>query len=294
MGSQSTPGNTNNPKAFRRAPSNNAADLWQSLTKIIDTRLGKKSDTSRAKGKLTPDKRRQVAFLDAGERLLDSLGLNLRLRSDLDDDGKAKGSPEITLKFRSPDILLTAEYRRIATAERTILEEDIAPLQIKRSGKAMATPKPRSFYSRFAVSTKLDADVRFKTVKDLFEPFGWLQSWLGRSTTKKQVSMNLRSGPNICEWIFEDTSVDLGDGVEGEFTLTLWYLHRRGTFNRVFKEAVSGKLEPRIAEISFDFKTPGGQMPAAAAERAATLFKAMQEELDVDRKETSKTRLGLP
>jgi hypothetical protein len=284
------------PGGFSGAPADRAVTvLWKSLTAIIDEHLGKKrSGASRAEGELTRQTPRAVTFLDTEGRLLDELGLALRQRTELDeDDGEPNGAPEITLKFRSPDTLLAAKYRRVVTARQTKLEEDVAPLQVKSNGQPMAIPEKRSAYSRFAVSTKRDKEIRLKKVEHLFQPFKWLPAWLSRSADQDLARMRLHSGPAICEWIFEGGSVYLGAGVKGQFTLTLWYLRKDDSLESVYKWALSGKLNPRVAEISFDFDIKGGQLDAGAAERAAKLFIAMQA-LPVDRKETSKTKLALP
>lgn len=284
------------PKKFRGAPTNKAAAaLWKKLKEIIDDRLDKKDGGTRAEGALKRGQPRHVAYLDTRERLLYERDFALRVRADL-NDGKANGKPKATLKYRSPDVLLATDYRRIVTADEPLIEEDISPLQVARSGKPVAVADQRSLYSRFAISTERVTRAEFQTIEQVVDKFNWLDSWLDRRTDGGYRDEKLHAGPTICEWVFEDASVWLGDGIRAKFTLTLWYLHKNAKVKSVYERALSGDLDPRIAEISFDFgvdAAKGARMDAEAAERAAALFIGMQE-LRMDKRETSKTKLGLP
>ena len=286
------------PGGFRGAPSEKAAKaFWRrELKPIIGRTLdAKESGETRAKGELALKKQRRVIFLDSGNGRLAGGNFSLRLRTLL-VEGEPANLPEVTLKFRTPDFLLAAEYFRLAQKHdgETKLEEDIAPLQVAREGKPVAVPKRRSVYSRFSVSTKLlEFDGVLETMGDVFDRFGALRGSLARES-KAAERMKLVAGPTICEWVYQNALVDLGEDLDAEFGFTLWYLFAPGAKRNPWKRALSGEVDPSIAEISFDFDTKNGRMDRAAAERASKLFIAMQHKLPVNTRETSKTALGLP
>ena len=289
------------PGRFAGPPSDEVArTFWNGqLKRIIEKRLAEKgSETSRAEGELALKKQRVVTFLDTKKGLLASHGFALRKRTAI-EDGRPVGETEVTLKFRSPDFLVAAEHCRAARAnggsDDTKLEEDIGPLQVPRGKKPVAVAEPRSIYSRFAVSTKIKIDDSIETVGDAFSRFGALQKSLSRNGVGEDLGeTRLHSGPTICEWVFQDAMVDLGGELDAEFGFTLWYFSEGGTLKNLYKRAMSGALDPGIAEISFDFETQAGRLDTEAAERATKLFIGMQEKLPVNTKEASKTALGLP
>jgi len=261
--------------------------LWPLIDETLDPKRG---DLSRASGALQIAKRRVVVFFDTKDRALDERGVALRMRTYFRDGG-LDGLPEFTLKFRTPDLLRAAEYCGVARAHagKTGLEEDIAPLQVAREGKRAAVARPRSTYSRFSVSTKRDLGESFADFGEVFSRFGALADLLDGTKNAR-----LRAGPTICEWVFEGARVDLGDLPDAEFGFTLWHFLKAGATDLPFAEAEAGKRDPDVAEISFDFETEGGRMDAAAAERAAKLFIAMQKALRSDPSATSKTKVALP
>jgi hypothetical protein len=286
------------PDGFAGAPEKVAARFWtRHLKPLIEGQLdGKDGGASRAEGELQLKKRRVVTFIDSKRGILDEHDFALRSRT-LVENGRTKGTPEVTLKFRSPDLLLSAEYYRAAKARPgdTTLEEDIAPLQVARGKKAVAVPDPPSTYSRFAVSTKRNLDGAFETLGDVFAKFEMAKQSLDRNAGRDaDGGVKLVPGPTILECVFQDAAVDLGAGLDAEFGFTLWYFPADSTKGDPWERAKSGKLIPGAAEISFDFETENGRMDADAAERARTLFVAMQEKLPVNRRGTSKTKLGLP
>ena len=73
----------------------------------------------------------------------------------------------------------------------------------------------------------------------------------------------LVSGERFHERVFRGALVDLGEDVDAEFDLTLWYA------------AKSSK--PVIAELSFKYDTQDGELTSAVAWRALLLFRALQE-----------------
>jgi hypothetical protein len=278
-------------KAYEKA----AKAFWSGQLKpLIATTLdAKDGKASRAEGALKLKKRRVVFFLDTKEGLLARRGIALRSRAYF-KNGALSGLPEVTLKFRTPDLLRAVEYRRVADEHEgtTVLEEDIAPFQIARKGRPAFVAKPRSTYSRFSVSTKRDLDDTFSRLGDVFARFGALPDLL--ADRGNRVDDKLRSGPTICEWVFQYACVNLGKDLDAEFGFTLWHFLEAGAKRYPFRRAESGRLKPRVAEISFDFETKNGRMDADAAERAQKLFIAMQEKLRVNRRATSKTTLALP
>jgi hypothetical protein len=290
-----------NPGPYPGAPSDKVVRaFWNKhLRPIIEKRLsGKGGKESRAEGELSLKKKRVVTFLDTKKGLLAKHGFALRSRTAI-ENGEPVGDTEVTLKFRSPDFLIAAEYCRAARANggggETKLEEDIGPLQVPRGKKPVAVAEPRAIYSRFAVSTKIKTDNNLETLGDAFSQFGVLEKSLSRDSNGEDYgATRLRSGPAICEWVFQKAVVDLGDKLDAEFAFTLWYFNEGGTLKGLYKRAMSGALDPRIAEISFDFETQAGRLDTEAAERATRLFIGMQEKLPVNTKEASKTALGLP
>jgi hypothetical protein len=93
----------------------------------------------------------------------------------------------------------------------------------------------------------------------------------------------LKQAELIREWVFEGAEVDLGDNLEAEFALTLWF------------PADAGSATPAIAEISFKYDTQDGDVAPEVAHRAMTLFLAMQAELEwASPERATKTSFGLP
>jgi hypothetical protein len=260
------------------------------IKEALDAKDGK---TGRAEGALELKKRRLVFFLDTKSGLLAHRGIALRSRS-LFENGALSDVPEVTLKFRTPDLMRAAEYCEAAGRfeGNTVLEEDIAPFQVARGKEPAAVAKPRSTFTRFSVSTKRDIDDALDTLGAVFARFGAVADLLGDGG--KSAEAKLRAGPTIYEWVFQDASADLGDNLDAEFGFTLWHFPGANTKRVPFGQKGADAPEPRVAEISFDFKTKGGRMDADAAKRAQALFIAMQKKLRVNRRETSKTALGLP
>ena len=286
------------PDEFRGAPDKAAAKLWNRLVRLIDKHLdGRDGDGSRARGSLALDKERIVTFVDSKKKhVLDENDFALRSRTTF-EGGRPEDKPEITLKFRSSDLLLAEEYCRAAKSEpgKTAFEEDIAPLQVSRGKKGVVVPDPPSTYSRFAVSTERRLNGSFETLDHVFAKFAMARETLRRNAGNgADGGVRLVTGPTILELVFGDAKVDLGGAIEAEFAFTLWYFLEGHAKSYPWEQAKAGKLAATVAEISFDFKIEDGRMDADAAERALKLFVAMQEKLPVNREGTSKTKLGLP
>lgn len=280
------------PVAFRgSAYEAIAASFWHNeLKPLIDATLAPNRDESRATGALRLKKRRVVIFLDTTDRALDERGVALRMRTAFKNGG-LKGLPEVTLKFRTPDLLRAAAYCSVARthAGKTTLEEDIAPLQVARTGKRATVARPRSTYSRFSVSTKRNLGDSLADLGDVFGSFGALAGLLDGAKNAE-----LHAGPTICEWVFQKARVDLGHLPHAEFGFTIWHFLKPGATRHPFARIETGAGEPGLAEISFDFATADGRMDADAADRAASLFMAMQKALPLHPSATSKTKLALP
>jgi hypothetical protein len=206
----------------------------------------------------------------------------------------------VTLKFRTSDILLAAEVAdraRAVKVKKRKFEEDIAPLQIGPGdgpAKKVTRTKSNAAYSRFSVSLTLEFDDPLPTLGAAFGRFGALKRELEDAAgTEVRRDLKLFAGPSICEWVFESAAVDLGSRT-AEFGLTLWYIAEGRTPKSRWKRAASGDIAPEVAEISYSYDTTDGRVDASVSRRAMQLFKAMQAELAVDRRATSKTALALP
>jgi hypothetical protein len=201
----------------------------------------------------------------------------------------------MTLKFRTPDILLAAAFHaRAKRGNREMkFEEDIAPLQVartKRSGKrVVAVPEPRASYSRFAVSIDRQAERPPATLAKAVSLYPVLKGELGQTTGVR--NWHLQPGHTFCEWIFRGVKADIGKA-KAVFTLTLWY-RAKGADEGAHERVVAKGATPAIAEISFTIGAARALKPASAR-RAAQLFVAMQEMLPVNHEATSKTELALP
>jgi len=281
-----------------KEPDKAAKNFWnRRLEPLIEETLGAGgSGKSRAERALKLKKQRIVTFLDSKKHILHKHGFAFRRRTMV--EGGAPTAPaELTLKFRTPDMLLAAEYCQAAKVRggETAFEEDIAPLQVSRGKKGVAVSDPRATYSRFAVSTELESDDSHATLQHVFARFGFLRKTLERRAEGEvDPATKLLTGPTILELVFQKAFVDLGEKLDAEFGFTLWYFQKPAHASNVWKDIVSGGLDPSIAEISFDFETKNGRLDADAAERASRLFIAMQEELAGDPQEASKTELALP
>ena len=289
------------PRKFAGAPSDaRAMSFWTYKLKptIRDSLDARNSGESRASGALSLKKQRVVQYDDTGKLLLHRHGFALRRRVFV-EDGRPVGVPELTLKFRTPDILLAAAFAERSSAlhvEKRKFEEDIAPLQVgpqDSTAKRVARTRSHRPYSRFTVSLYLDFDAELRKLGDAFQRFGPFKDELeDAQRAKVPKRLKLHPGPRVAEFVFENAEVDLGRKRDAAFGLTLWYFVKPGA--RHWKRAASGALKPDVAEISYDYGTDEGRVDAAVSRRASRLFQAMQETLPVSRKATSKTELALP
>lgn len=282
------------PRLIEGAPSDALAEHFWSTRLVPIIRESLDSGARRAEGTLSLEKTRLVRFYDTSGRLLDTHGFALRSRVRVARGGPT-GTPEITLKLRSADLLLSAAFDTKATARDDIkrkFEEDIAPLQVA-DGKTVTVAQPAATYSRFSVSLKRDTDSPLKRLGEAFALFAPFENALEEASGEKvKGGTGLTAGPLVSEWVFENAEVDLGDGVAAEFGLTLWYFSEGG--RPPFAAAASGGRPPDVAEISFDFDTRDGRVSSKVSRRAMRLFLAMQTRLPGRKDATSKTKLALP
>ena len=203
----------------------------------------------------------------------------LRERLDIDDGHADSSTREVTLKLRTPDLFLAAGTPLAAANHEADdkLEEDIGVLLVRtkdRTGEERTAvaepPSMRSLFSR-TVSQPLAAEVTLTSLDDLVDLYPGLDD-----LDISGEGGDLVQGQLIREWVFEGAEVDLGENLDAEFALTLWFL--AGTSNSA----------PSIAEISFKYKTKDGNVAPEAARRAMTLFLAIR------RSSTGPARSGRP
>ena len=283
------------PQKFSGTPSADAANqFWDDMLKpVIERRLDARNDGEpRHKKKFKLQEERIVRFWDTENCDLDQHGYVLRERVDIGADGRAAPSRrEITLKLRTPDLFLAAGTPLSAVDDdaESKLEEDIGVLLVraKDSDGAERTvvaqpPSMRSLFSR-SVSQPLAVGVTLASLEDAAELYPSLDD-LAIVDGGDDRDRSLVQGEAIREWVFEGAEVDLGENLDAELALTLWY-----------PADGPGSSPPAIAEISFKYGTIDGDVAPEVAQRALTLFLAMQAELDwASPERATKTSFGLP
>jgi hypothetical protein len=259
--------------------------LWDEvITDIIATRLDRRNNGKlRHKKKLTPGPERHVVFRDTEGGLLNANGYLLRERMRVRD-----GRRELTVKFRTPDIFQAAQSWIVA-ADDAEFEEDIAPL-IRRTftpaGEVHVAfaqpPTMRSLFSQSA-TVGIEKDFAIRSLRDVIGLFPGFATALRRIGIDEEiVRTRLRSGERVHELVFNGALVDLGENVDAEFDLTLWYADETA--------------EPMVAELSFKYATNNGAVPGGVARRAMILFQALQDTLGdwASPERETKTSVALP
>src|SRR2546430_5127835 len=101
------------------------------MRKAIFARVLKKgkNDKPRHKGSFDDSKQRQVTFRDAPACVLNSHGYTLRDRVKVKKGTPDPDSGEVTLKFRTPDLIVAAEA--LPGKGKAKFEEDIIPLIVR-------------------------------------------------------------------------------------------------------------------------------------------------------------------
>ncbi|MDK1494084.1 hypothetical protein QN219_29330 [Sinorhizobium sp. 7-81] len=230
--------------------------------------------------------KRNVQYWDTHDCALASADLTLRSRVDASAGRATVDEHEIILKLRMADFFVVADTRldRSDGDKKPQFEEDIAPYEGRPPDPAAAVVSPAkpSIRSRYALTTKRHRhwDESSRTEGRLRRLFPAIEDLLKRPLGDDDA---LVGGPEAYEFAARGAKVGFGQGVVGEFTLTLWH------FGAV-EEA------PAVAEVSFKCDTPGGEMSGKAARMALELFNALQTDLGdyVNTTHSSKTALALP
>jgi hypothetical protein len=228
------------------------------------------ADELAAKG-VDLEKRRSVRFWDTEACALNSNGFAFRERIDLSEDDSPTSDPEITLKFRSPDLFLAAdmrlEARERAEEPDSKLEEDVGPLSLTNGSEERVVSVPRSTRSQFSRSTSqtIDPDALPRTLGDIGRLYPTFSDELRFAAGEINLGTALRPGPEYRELVYKSSKLDLAKHTKAEFSLTLWY------------EGAGNRTEPALAEVSFSHAADYGEVPAVAAQRARQLLLAMQD-----------------
>lgn len=250
--------------------------FWEDKLKgIIADALGKtKKGKARHKGSFDDTKERQTVFRDTKDCDLNAIGYSVRERTKIKKGELEPDSRDMTLKFRTADVLIA--WEALPEKGETKFEEDIAPLLVRKvdaSGKETGSfAKPPSMRSIFSVSLteELESTDKFTTVADVAKHFKDFKDRLERAGGKDIApGAALSEGPVFHEVVFKGAAVDLGEKIEADFDLSIWY--HAGKFKT---EA------PALAELSFKYDAKDGDAIGEAARRALTLFKALQVGLD--------------
>lgn len=253
-------------------PSKAADELWDKVSVIVSDTLGKtKKGKTRHEGSFDDTKERQTVFRDTRDCALNAVGYSVRERTKIKKDKLDPTSREMTLKFRTSDVVIA--WEALPEGGKIKFEEDIAPLIVRRvdaSGEKGAFARPPSMRSIFSVSLtqKVGPADEFKTVADVGTHFFDFKERLERAGSDIAFGTALAKGPVFHELVFQGASIDLGD-VEAEVDLSLWY--RDG---KIKTEA------PALAEVSFKYSLTHSDEIGEAARRALNLFKALQLGLD--------------
>jgi hypothetical protein len=276
-----------------KQPRSTVGEFWnEKLTRIIVEQLDKRKDgTSRHRGHLDDSVQRHVVFRDTRGCALNDHGYIFRERIKLANGQPNRKDREVTLKFRTPDLFLAAAARPRDDAKAKF-EEDIAPLLVRTvsaSGDETAAfvepPLMRSLFS-VSISRDVNPDVQFSTLEDVTARYRGLKDRLERAGMKRSdLTAELVDGGRIHELVFAGAFVDLGNKLDAEFDLTLWY--REGTL---------GSAAPVTAELSFKYGSDKGTVTDEVARRALRLFTGLQARLGdwASPQRETKTSIALP
>jgi hypothetical protein len=272
------------PKKFEGDPSAALAnEFWtDKLKPIIRRHLDERSGgKARFKGEFDSVKIRNVCFWDTKRHALANCDLSLRQRGNA---SRSHGAQEMTLKLRTSDLFISGltDVPGSQRDAKTKLEEDISPLQVQRRHVVADYSATQSRFSR-STTQSIQRDAVPSTLAKACKLFPSLKQNLMRHDKRDfDLKARLMPGPAIEEHVFKGPKVELGGGIIGEFALTLWYFKKR-------------RRAPDVSEISFKCEIDG-LMHLPAAQRAHSLFVAMQEELAdwANPQDSSKTALALP
>src|SRR4051794_29261667 len=133
--------------------------FWnEHLTQIIARSLdGRRDGSARHLGTFELGHQRQIVFRDTQRCHFSRHGFILRQRTNLRDNGSVTGNPELTVKFRSPDLFFAnaVTWKAANDDARSKFEEDIAPVvehTTLGAGNKLAVyanpPSAKSLFSR--------------------------------------------------------------------------------------------------------------------------------------------------
>lgn len=222
-----------------------ARDLWGALAALIVPHAIAVSGTEDI-----DRKRREVRFLDTGEKWLRTNDYAFRERID-----REAGERQLTLKFRHPDRFISQDRDMNPAGERDPdlkFEEDIKP----------------PFQSLFSFSSNVlvDDDVELETLKDVAKLYPGLPKAVGDFPEDEALSQV--GGFTAYERVVKGTSFQIRNKpeVSAECCLTLWYENETGE-------------KPLVAEFSFKYGDPDAAYSGKMAGRAYRVFVAIQQGL---------------
>jgi hypothetical protein len=271
-----------NATKFGGAPATAIAQFEQKLATIL---AGALKDKFKAK----PSEQRRIVFRDTDKCALTLSGHSLRERSDLEGGAVVAGSREMTLKLRTPDIVIAVDAvleKEDPQFKHSKFEEDIAPLLLRKTvaGKEILAPSMRS---QFSVSIDAKGASEPATFGDVLATYPGLPARLAAAGTPKvETAAALVAGDTFDELVFEGAKLELGGEKPAGIDLSLWY--PKGTIDA---------QAPRLAELSFKYKMKNVENAEAVVARTALrLFQALQRELGewASAEQESKTFLALP
>jgi hypothetical protein len=195
-------------------------------------------------------KRREVRFLDTGEKWLRTNDYAFRERID-----REAGERQLTLKFRHPDRFVSQDRDMKPGGDRDPdlkFEEDIKP----------------PFQSLFSFSSNVlvDDEVQLATLKDVAKLYPGLPKAVGEFPEDE--ALRQVGGLTAFERVVKGTSFQIRKKpeVSAGCSLTLWYDEESGE-------------KPLVAEFSFKYGDPDAAYSGKMADRAYRAFVAMQQGL---------------
>ncbi len=254
-----------------------------------------------------PEDNRIVRYWDTTDKDLRSHGFVLRERGDLDLDTMTpkEGKTKYTLKFRSPDqfpvarknVLLNEDDYNLSKIKYKF-EEDISPIIItvnfawltlketNRTDLVIDTKNNwRSLFSFSGTGRDKDDAVILGTLSDAVDLYPGLSNGLSEEgytfDASNAPALEIVSDIEVYERKYEGMTVDLGDGIEAELELTIWYNMASSAYNR-----------PALTELSFSYKRIDDDVlvgTANAARNAKLLFETILGMNLVDISSSTKT-----
>jgi hypothetical protein len=240
------------------------------LEPAVRRSLGDEAADELKKKELNLGEQRSVRFWDTDSCALIGSGFALRERVDL-KDGRRASKPEITLKFRSSDLFLTANMQLAARAGakdvESKFEEDLGALAVRTAAGDAVVAMPRNSRSQFSRSTRqtVERDAVPRTLQDIERLYPKFDDDLRLVAGAGDMSAPLAPSPEYRELVYRSSMLDLAEDTKTSFALTIWY------------EGADNRTRPALAEISFSYDTDDGGVSAEAARRGRELLLTMQD-----------------